>query len=196
MSGASPSRFPRPGAGADIIVAGRSAAADLAVDDLYALLTGASAEEWHYKVNRTSPTRLLTSGGWVFKTNLFKRSERRDEVASWLARSVRLSKGLGVWHPSKQWFILRSDGCYWPCSATRRLITLPELEPGAARWFWLSQALPLEARTLVAHRWALDLKFRNFGVDATGRTVYYVDDEVYRPASLRDLLRLRFAVAH
>ncbi len=181
--------FPRPESLQDIIPCDEEE--PLSRTSYYALLLDPSAEEWRDKVDRTSPTRLLLSRDWVFKTRAEKKSDCFDTVRSGIERSVARTRRYRVWHPLKRWFILRAGGAYWPCNATPRLLTLRELDGQLARRLWLRSAVPLMMRAFLAHRIALDLNPSNFALEPSTEDLFYVDDEVYYSDSIINLLLKR-----
>jgi hypothetical protein len=125
--------FPRPRSRDDII--GCDDDEPLARLGLHELLLDPRAEEWWHKVGPTSPTRLLLSGGWVFKTRTCRRAGDLEAARARARDSAQRTRRLGVWHPRKRWFVLRADGEYWPCNVSLRQWCLKrDRSPDSAGW--------------------------------------------------------------
>ena len=155
--------------------------------------------EWRQRVDPASPTRLLTCGDWVFRTDWTRRSADLGAVQASVAAASALSQVVGVWHPLKAWFVVRAEGVYWPCTMTPLLRTTDDLArvtaPGqraarrvviAVRW-WVGM-LYLTARTLVRHGLVLDIRPSNFGLDQRCGRLFYLDDEIYSVDRIEDIV--------
>jgi diadenosine tetraphosphatase ApaH/serine/threonine PP2A family protein phosphatase len=154
---------------------------------LFALLTSPRAEEWRDRVgvvgaadgSAKPTTRLLAADGWVCKTRVDAACE--TEAAARRRALVSRAAGLGdgVWHPDKDWAVVRAGGAWFPLTICRRLETLrqlPRLEDRMLAWIDMIQT------SVDAHRASglgLDVNPANFGVERRGGRLYYLDDEFY-----------------
>jgi hypothetical protein len=178
--------FPRPQSADDILLCDdEGPLSQLSIRDL---LMSAEAEEWGHKVDATSPTRLLLSAGWVFKARRDRMSADIELVRARTRESALRTRKFGIWHPSKQWFVLHAEGCYWPANATPRLSTMVEMGKLKGHCVWVLRGLPLVVRALLVHRATLDPKPDNYGLDPSTGRLFYVDDEIYWCPTYRDFL--------
>jgi hypothetical protein len=184
--------FPRPKKPLDVMI--HAPDNSFSPLQIFRFLSDPAAEEWTDKVDISrSPTRLLVSQGWVFKTDSDRRSLDLRTAIARTTRSIELTGTLGVWHPRKTWFTLRAANYYWPCNATPHLITLQQLRRAmrqerqarkrlefgrcfVALW---GHALYLCVRSGWQHRLLLGPETENFGFEAGTDRVFYLDDEVY-----------------
>ncbi len=179
--------------------------AGLGIARIFSLLASDAGHEWGHKVAATSSTRLLASGGWVFKTNCLYCSEQLESVRACLHKALAVTSALRLWHPAKTWFVLRAQGCHWLCNATPRLTTIEELlgidegqyfdgfnillylKSRQALLAW-GRMMRLRMQTLVSRHLMLDMWPSNFGFEQSQNALYYVDDEVYYVERFRDIL--------
>lgn len=187
--------FPRPAAPSDVVrIGGGSGAADL---DLFSLLTDAEAEEWPDRVgvvgardgSAKSTTRLLESSGWVLKTDLAQAESERATVEHRLSDLAATAARTGFWHPRKQWFLMRVDDAWLPCSACPTLRTLRQLADWDAKVRGWTRMLEMGLETAHRHGVLLDLNPSNFGLEERGGEdrLHYLDDECYPLKGLEDL---------
>lgn len=200
--------FPRPLAPGDLRPLGASG--ELGVDELFELLTRADAHEWHERVGVSSPgdgsakpsTRLLRTGGWVFKTDARQAERERAGPQAQLVRLVRLAHRMELWHPDKRWLLLRSpdsgqpdhthdEPWWWPLSVCPELTTLRSIPDWPTRSRGWARMLALGLELSLRHGVGLDLGPSNFGVDPGSELatapLWYLDDELYPALELADL---------
>jgi hypothetical protein len=183
--------FPRPGAPSDILPAAPPGV--LGREEIFESLVSPASEEWQHANDRKHHVRFVATPGWVFKANVWNRSPElpviEDSIRTWQRRAGRL----GIWHPDKQWFIVRADDHYWACNATPRLTTLPDLEAfpphetAVHRWLMSARCWRMRSRTFCRHGFLLDGKPENFAVGGDTRKPFYIDDELYRFDNWRTL---------
>ena len=169
--------FPVPRSVDDIDIVCTSPAS-VSHQQLFELLTGAKVE----RVSEMSDTVcLLYLDQWVVKTRRASADEDRAVAQARARASAELTARVGVWHPTKLWFTLQADGCYWPCSITRRLKTLrSENEPQQSLSLGpIWRALALGVRVFFHHGLRVDPNPSNWALEE-GK-LYYVDDELYAP---------------
>jgi predicted phosphodiesterase len=168
----------------------------LSAATLYTLLTAPDRQEWKNKVGVTSPadgsakvtTRLLCSGGWVFKTDESHRGKEAEEIRNRHRKLRKLAQDIPVWHPDKTWFLLIVDEWYWPVTACPLLSTLRSLPSPSARLDYWLRCLGWALELSALHNLGLDLNPANFALDpAQPHRIYYIDDETYPALTLQDV---------
>jgi predicted phosphodiesterase len=178
----------------------------LSAEELFNLLNAEDAEEWIDKVavaggldgSGKSTTRLMASGGWVFKTHLFLSSPTPEKPNDYATTQHQNELKYGVWHPEKLWFLLQYEGQWYPVSATPKLRTIHSLKnvPDALQ-AWV-RILRLMTDTWAVHKVFLDANPSNFGFKPNNPDrIYYLDDEVYpnqQPVLLSTALGYRIVV--
>ncbi|MCA9685429.1 MAG: metallophosphoesterase [Myxococcales bacterium] len=189
--------FPRPSSSADIRLLGASG--ELGVDELLTLLQSPTAVEWRDKVGVISPaegsakasTRLLASGGWVFKTDTGQAEPSRGGPQIRIARLLQVASRVEIWHPDKRWFLLRSEDRWWPVSVCPQLLTLRAITDWrrfSRSWSGvIARAIELSRH----HNIGLDLGPANFaieaGLDPAAAPIWYIDDELYPALELSEI---------
>lgn len=184
--------FPQPQAASDVVVL--SPGARLTPHALFSALRDPDARELREKVGVMSPgdgsakvtTRLMRSGRWLFKSDLGQRSEDPDSLRARIEQCAESARGWQLWHPQKEWFLLRQDRWWWPVSVCPWLTTLRQIEdPGERRAGW-SAVLRKGLECTRLHRVGLDLNPSNFGREVPGGDWYYIDDETYPAQTLQE----------
>ena len=168
---------------------------DLTSEEMYELLCDPMAVEWRERVgvvgrndgSAKSVTRLLHSRGWVVKTRADALSEQRAGAVRAVESSRGAEKGAGVWHPSKQWALIRVTEGYYPVSFSRALTTLRQLPSVEARLSAWLRMIRLAVVAYAEHGVGLDLNPSNFGVEPGGSQLYYIDDEIYSELRVSEL---------
>ncbi|HEV55884.1 MAG TPA: metallophosphatase family protein [Phycisphaerales bacterium] len=127
-------------------------------------------------------TRIHASDRVVVKLRSELTFDEKDRYR-WVQRTLERECELGVHHPAKTWFLLRTeDGGSVIANATPRLRPLHQMTTEAL-WpqllAYVRQMLTLYVRIAADSDLRLDEGLSNFGVDADGR-LFYLDDEVYR----------------
>jgi len=186
--------FPRPEALTDIDIVGPGGG--IGEEGLYARLIAPDAFEWREKVGVMTPadgsakasTRLLKSGGWVFKTDTHQQSADRAALRSQLQRLVGIALNTDLWHPEKFWFLLRTEEVWWPVSACPQLTIIRAATDVTEKLAWWTKMIALGFEMSETHHLGLDLNPSNFGYENHVRDrLYYVDDEAYAKHSLFDI---------
>lgn len=185
--------FPRPASPADVEIVGASAA--LTPQQIFDLLTEPSAIEWKEKVGVVGPvegsakswTRLLASNSWVLKTSLDSASEDKLQLVELAEKAARLGARSSFWHPKKVWGVYRSDDLWYPLSVTPEVSTLRrvgDINDKIRAW---TAMLEMCVEVGVKNGIGLDINPANFGRDADGSSLYYIDDEWYAEFKLSEL---------
>ena len=186
--------FPRPEALTDLDIVGPGGG--IGEEGLYARLLAPDAIEWREKVGVMTPadgsakasTRLLKSGGWVFKTDTNQQNADRAALRSQLQRLVGIALNTDLWHPEKFWFLLRTDEVWWPVSACPHLTIIRAATDSTEKLAWWTRMIELGFEMSKTHHLGLDLNPSNFGIEDNVRDrLYYVDDEAYAKHSLFDI---------
>lgn len=201
--------FPRPHTVADLRPV--DDCAGLNAEQLLTLLTDPTAVELRQKVGVVSPAdgsakltaRLLQSSGWFFKTDTGRRVGEGEgsapeggepprppapaELLAEAAAATHTERTVGIWHPHKGRFCLWAQGFWWPVSVCPSLVTLRQLESFEQKSQAWAQVVALGLSVRREHGVGLDLNPANFGfsTDEPDR-LYYLDDELYPSATLRD----------
>jgi hypothetical protein len=173
--------FPQPRTLADVVTYG----ADRALArEIFARVTRADAHPFGRPDGADKSLRLLSSGGWLFKTHPEQRISDFHTLLGVLSEVSRFEWKLGVWHPHKRWFVLHDGRDNWLCNTAPILTRLDQLTGTQAFVRGLEQWLRV-AYTLHRHGLVLDPHLDNFGVRGRFGPVYYLDDEVYRRSGTR-----------
>jgi diadenosine tetraphosphatase ApaH/serine/threonine PP2A family protein phosphatase len=195
--------FPRPSSVADLEIVTPIGEVDASM--LFELLVSTKAVEWRDKVGVAGradgsgkpTTRLLATGGWLVKTNLAELEATRDALLARVLAERERGARAGVWHPSKQWALLRTAAGWLPLGICRELVTVrgfAALDERLRGWTrMLEVGLDVRRRCGLG----LDLNPANFAVEPqtlgrSGAPIYYLDDELYPSLETR---QLAFAVA-
>lgn len=178
--------FPKPQEPGKIEILGPGV--DLTPQQIFELLWDRSAREWKEKVGVVTPadgsakssTRLLKSGGWVFKTDTTRKSSDKAALRSQLRQLVILAIQLELWHPDKCWFLMQYEDDWWPVSACPLLTTIRTVTDWDMKIRWWSQMITFGLRMSQEHDIGLDLNPSNFAfTDPSATQLYYLDDEFY-----------------
>lgn len=178
--------FPKPTKPADLEIIGPGDG--LTPQQLFELLWDDSALEWKEKVGVMTPadgsakpsTRLLKSGGWVFKTDTTRRSLDKAALRTQLRQLMILALQVELWHPDKFWFLMQDGDGWWPLSACPLLTTIRTETDWNTKIRWWSQMIAFGLRMSQEHEIGLDLNPSNFAVtDSQATQLYYLDDEFY-----------------
>jgi diadenosine tetraphosphatase ApaH/serine/threonine PP2A family protein phosphatase len=175
--------FPKPADARDLRLV--STQAGFSVTALFALLHQPDAIEWRSKVgvagrldgSGKATTRLLAAGDWVLKTDVARAWDSADELVDELARLEALARRTGLWHPTKQWAVMRGESGWLPLSICRKLVTLRALAPLAARLEAWTKMIAFGVGANLERGVGLDLNPANFGFEEPGGRLYYLDDE-------------------
>lgn len=146
----------------------------LTSQDIFALM--AQSSDWRPALDPRTPMAFALAPGWVFKSDLSRRHRDAGRVSREVARMIELTANVGVWHPSKTWFLLRLRRRHLVCSATP-LLVVPRMT-GVRRLIAQLQKRRLTARA-AACGLRLDDRRSNFGFEPGRWRLYYLDDEVY-----------------
>jgi len=158
--------------------------------ELLELLRRTDCEDWQDRVGSAgasnasakSSVRLRCCQGWVFKTDLAVRSDSPASLRAMLGKSMALAQSSSLWHPSKQWFLMRIGDVWHPLTKCRKLITLREMDPLRNRITAWSRMIEKAVSYSVRYGIGLDINPSNFGIDPESEeNVYYIDDELYPP---------------
>jgi diadenosine tetraphosphatase ApaH/serine/threonine PP2A family protein phosphatase len=176
--------FPRPASVADVEVLGPG---DLDAGRLFELLTVTDAEEWRHKVGVAGradgsgkpSTRLLSVGGWVLKTDVAAPAPARAALRTHLLAQRARGLRAGVWHPSKQWSMAKTELGWLPVFACRQLRTLRTVEPLSARMDGWTRMIAMGLEVHARCGLGLDLNPANFALDDALMRLFYLDDELY-----------------
>ncbi|GAK50979.1 Ser/Thr protein phosphatase family protein [Candidatus Moduliflexus flocculans] len=186
--------FPRPEALSDLDIVGPGGG--IGEEGLYAKLIAPEALEWREKVGVMTPadgsakasTRLLKSGGWVFKTDTHQQHADRAVLRAQLQRLVGIALNTDLWHPDKFWFLLRADDVWWPVSACPQLTIIRAATETVEKLAWWTKMIEMGFEISKTHHLGLDLNPSNFGFEEQARDrLYYVDDEAYAKHTLFDI---------
>lgn len=191
--------FPHPKTPADLVIPGPGEG--LFHAELMALLGNSQQEQWRHKTGVVGAQegsakhnlRLVLSGGWVLKTHADGLFTTEAEAIGEVCKAMALATRLGVWHPRKTWFVVRTDAAWWACTATPRLTILRELPSWPEKVDGWCAMLHLALRIILAENVLLDINPSNFGYDGAGDRLYYIDEETYTPGDVRDVGE---AIAH
>lgn len=183
--------FPQPTSPADVIVPKSGA---LSAQAIFELITHPDRKNLISQIGVAGASdgsakqtlRLLHSLSWVLKTNSALASTL-EAVESHIDLAQKLSERLPIWHPDKVWFICHADGVYWPCSATPYLTTLRQLSTWKDKVHWWSEMLRWSLELTQEHGIGLDINPSNFGLDAAGERLHYLDDEIFEHGDLKDV---------
>ncbi len=175
--------FPKPARAGDLEMVG--SAGLLSAAALFELLHLPSAQEWRSKVgvagkadgSGKATTRLLAADGWVLKTDIARAREGGDELREELERMAALARLTKLWHPTKQWAVMRTSDGYLPLSVCRELRTLRAVTPLSARLDAWTRMLSFGVQTHIERGVGLDLNPSNFGFERPDERLYYLDDE-------------------
>jgi diadenosine tetraphosphatase ApaH/serine/threonine PP2A family protein phosphatase len=190
--------FPRPTSVDDLEHLEPSGDFDAA--EIFALLVSPDALEWPHKVgvaaksegSGKSSTRLLASGGRVFKTNLAEVEPSRDVLRARVLATRARGARARVWHPSKTWALLRTSEGWAPLTCCRALRTLRSFEPLSRRLAGWTRMIELAFDAGRISGLGLDLNPANFAVEPQVDALYYLDDELYPKFEIRSIA---FAIA-
>ncbi len=100
----------------------------------------------------------------------------------WVELRLRKERGMGLYHPSRTWFIVRIDGRWFTGNITQRLRTFhamfenPSIDPDEAI-AWITQVCHKYLAYAAHHDGRLDEGLSNFGLD--GEELYYLDDDLF-----------------
>lgn len=130
-------------------------------------------------------TRLLVSPTHIIK----QRSEyqlKEKDARRFITQAIERERKLGIYHPSKTWFLIFNDAEEFPLIAniTARLVPLNDLDSLTVpvdnrRYIELLGAMfRLYLETAVRHDLSLDISISNFALDPQLK-LYYIDDDVY-----------------
>ncbi|HEY0634490.1 MAG TPA: hypothetical protein VGE00_03825, partial [Gammaproteobacteria bacterium] len=130
-------------------------------------------------------TLLLVTDSHIIKLRTeyqLKEKDARRFIDQALARERRL----GVYHPSKTWFLIFDAEQEFPLIAniTARLVPLNDLDQltpplNDARYIeLLGEMFHLYLQIAAQHELALDISLSNFALDQQQK-LYYIDDDVY-----------------
>ena len=146
----------------------------LTTDAIFALMR--QARDWRPAPDPRTPMAFSIAPGWIFKSDLTRRGLDAVPVANHVKQMIELTAKVGVWHPSKTWFLLRVRRRYLACCATPELVLPPIIGP--VRLLARFQKRRLKKQ---ANAWGLRLDDRmyNFGYEPGSWRLYYLDDEVY-----------------
>ena len=178
--------FPKPKTPDDLEILGPGDG--LTPQQLFELLWDHVAIEWKEKVGVMTPadgsaktsTRLLKSGGWVFKTDTTRKSPDKAALRTQLRRLVILSIQTELWHPDKFWFLMQNEDGWWPMSACPILTTIRTVTDWDTKIRWWSQMIAFGLRMSQEHDIGLDLNPSNFAfTNPEAPQLYYLDDEFY-----------------
>lgn len=130
-------------------------------------------------------TRLLVSPSHIIKQRTEYQLKEKD-ARRFITQAVERERKLGIYHPSKTWFLIFDDSQEFPLIAniTARLVPLNEPDKitpplsGARYIELLGEMLRLYLETAARHDLSLDISVSNFAVDAQQK-LYYIDDDVY-----------------
>ena len=175
--------FPKPADAGALCLVGTSSGFSAA--SLFELIHQVDAQEWRSKVgvcgrdegSGKTTTRLLAAGDWVLKTDVARARDSADELVEELARLAALARRTDLWHPTKQWAVMRVEDAWLPLSVCRQLVTLRALEPLSARIEAWTRMIAFGVQADIERGVGLDLNPANFGFEESVGRLYYLDDE-------------------
>jgi predicted phosphodiesterase len=130
-------------------------------------------------------TRLLVSPGHVIKQRTEYKIKEKD-ARRFITQAIERERKLGIYHPSKTWFLIFDEAQEFPLIAniTARLTPLNDLDSltpavTAERYTQLlGEMFQLYLESAARHDLSLDISLSNFALDAQQK-LYYIDDDVY-----------------
>ena len=184
--------FPRPSSIADLAPHGSGA---LTAGELHQMLRDPTAREWRHKVgvagatdgSAKATTRLLSARGLIFKVDLARGARSPERIRGWIDGQLALAARLGIWHPDKQYFLLRWGGHWHPASVCPVMETLRTVTDVDARLASYTRMLALGLRIRREHGVGLDANPSNFGTLEPDGELFYLDDEVYEASDPREI---------
>ena len=188
-----PQNFPIPQTPADVITL--DIGGGLSHNELYNLIIHPEAEDWLNKAGTFGASdgsakltlKLRLSNNWVLKTNSNNCSIVLDNVINRLSQEVNHAHKLKIWHPSKTWFIIQQKNIYWPCTATKKLTTLRDVNSKEEKIRYWGQMILLSYQIFRSYHLGLDINPSNFGFDDDKDQLFYLDDEIYLTSDLKDI---------
>ena len=130
-------------------------------------------------------TRLLVTESHIIKQRTEYQLKEKD-ARRFITQAVERERKLGLYHPSKTWFLIFDTAHEFPLIAniTVRLVPLNDLgsfKPPVTTVRYielLSEMLRLYLEIAARHDLSLDISVSNFAID-TQQKLYYIDDDVY-----------------
>jgi len=130
-------------------------------------------------------TRLLVSPSHIIKQRTEYQLKEKD-ARRFITQAIERERKLGIYHPSKTWFLIFDAAQEFPLIAniTARLVPLNDvgsLSPaiGDTRYVELiGEMLRLYLNVAAKHDLSLDISVSNFALD-NQQKLFYIDDDVY-----------------
>ncbi len=130
-------------------------------------------------------TRLLVTPNHIIKQRTEYQLKEKD-ARRFIDQALARERKLGIYHPSKSWFLIFDEAQEFPLIAnvTARLVPLNDLGSlvlpiSDARYGeLLGEMFRLYLRIAAQHELALDISLSNFALDEQ-QNLYYIDDDVY-----------------
>lgn len=165
------------------------------ISELLELLQNPQRQELRNKVGVTADrdgsarqsTRLLQSGAWFFKTETAQKTTRCSSALAACHKAQKQHKlHPGLWHPEKEWVVVRWEEGWTPVSVCPVLTTLRSASTIEALFTGWRELLITAIHWSVYEGVGLDLNPSNFGYDSHS-TLYYIDDELFPPLTPQDI---------
>lgn len=132
--------------------------------------------------------RLIEVNGYIIKTDITLASENLEKLKKDLSKKCFTSRKLKIYHPSKEWFIIKFEDKYLPCSICKKLYTLHNISDLNKRLEYFLELIKIQLNIIKTHDLELDLNPSNFAYEQTDiNTLYYLDDEIYEKADLKSV---------
>lgn len=127
-----------------------------------------------------STARIISVENYIIKTDLALKQNDLRKLEKELSKKVYLANKLNLHHPSKEYFIIESDGWFYPCSICDRLKTIHTVDSLSKRLAYFIELVKIGIYAIKEHGFELDLNPSNFAFDEyEPEKLYYIDDEVY-----------------
>lgn len=187
--------FPKVSSKSDIYILD-SFECNFSVDELFTLLNSNLAIELKDKVGNLSTSegsgkfsaRLLEVNNFIIKTDLTLVVEEFEKLKKELSKKVAISNKLKIYHPSKQWFIIKYNDKYLPCSICKKLYTIHNISNLEYRLDYFLDLIKISLSIIKTHNIELDLNPSNFAYEKDSpHKLYYLDDEFYETTELRSI---------
>lgn len=129
--------------------------------------------------------RIISVENYIIKTDLALKQNDLRKLEKELSKKVYLANKLNLHHPSKEYFIIESDGWFYPCSICDRLKTIHTIDSLDKRLDYFIELVKIGIYTIKEYGFELDLNPSNFAFEESNPDkLYYIDDEIYSSKKL------------